>query len=46
MTHKSNKSIAGYHLLMILSAVDYKFHPGEEKVIKEYIEDEFPFCKP
>ncbi|AQX09903.1 hypothetical protein [Elizabethkingia ursingii] len=43
MTHKSNKSIAGYHLLMILSAVDYKFHPGEEKVIKEYIEDEFPF---
>lgn len=28
---------------MILSAVDYKFHPGEEKVIKEYIEDEFPF---
>ncbi len=40
---KSNKSIAGYHLLMILSAVDYKFHADEEKVIKEYMEDEFPF---
>lgn len=39
---KTNKSIAGYHLLMILSAVDYKFHPNEEKVIKEYLEDEFP----
>jgi hypothetical protein len=40
---KSNKSIAGYHLLMILSAVDYKFHPEEEKVILEYLESEFPF---
>lgn len=43
MEHKSNKSIAGYHLLMILSAVDYKFHPNEEKIIKEYLEEEFPF---
>ena len=40
---KTNKSIAGYHLLMILSAVDYKFHAGEEKVIREYLEEEFPF---
>ena len=40
---KTNKSIAGYHLLMILSAVDYKFHSGEEQVIREYLEEEFPF---
>lgn len=40
---KTNKSIAGYHLLMLLSAVDYKFHTQEEKVIQEYLEEEFPF---
>ena len=40
---KTNKSIAGYHLLMILSAVDYKFHASEEQVIREYLEEEFPF---
>ena len=39
---KTNKSIAGFHLLMILSAVDYKFHANEEKVIREYLEEEFP----
>jgi hypothetical protein len=39
---KTNKSIAGFHLLMILSAVDYKFHTNEEKVIREYLEEEFP----
>lgn len=27
---------------MILSAVDYKFHANEEKVIREYLEEEFP----
>lgn len=41
--HKSNKSIAGYHMLMLLSAVDFKFSPEEEKVILEYLEEEFPF---
>lgn len=40
---KSNKSIAGYHLLMLLSAVDYKFSPEEEKIIHEYLREEFPF---
>ena len=39
---KTNKSIAGFHLLMILSAVDYKFHSDEERVIREYLEEEFP----
>lgn len=40
---KSNKSIAGYHLLMILSAVDYEFAPQEGLKIQEYLAEEFPF---
>lgn len=40
---KSNKSIAGYHLLMILSAVDYEFTPEEGLKIQEYLMEEFPF---
>ena len=41
--HKSNKSIAGYHLLMILSAVDGEFAPEEGMLIQEYLAEEFPF---
>ena len=41
--HKSNKSIAGYHLLMILSAVDGEFAPEEGMLIQQYLADEFPF---
>lgn len=41
--HKSNKSIAGYHLLMILSAVDEEFAPEEGLKIREYLASEFPF---
>ncbi len=40
---KSNKSIAGYHLLMILSAVDGEFAPEEGMMIQQYLADEFPF---
>lgn len=40
---KSNKSIAGYHLLMILSAVDNEFAPEEGLKIQEYLAEEFPF---
>ncbi|UZT97590.1 TerB family tellurite resistance protein [Chryseobacterium fluminis] len=40
---KSNKSIAGYHLLMILSSVDGDFAPEEGMVIQQYLADEFPF---
>ena len=40
-----NKTIAGYHMLMILSAVDHKFHIEEEKIIREYLFQEFPFTK-
>ncbi|MBK8145760.1 MAG: TerB family tellurite resistance protein [Bacteroidetes bacterium] len=38
-----NKTIAGYHLLMLLSALDYEFHIEEEKIIREYLFQEFPF---
>lgn len=40
---KSNKSIAGYHLLMILSSVDGKFSPEEGMKVQEYLAEEFPF---
>lgn len=40
---KSNKSIAGYHLLMILSAVDGEVAPEEGMMIQQYLADEFPF---
>ncbi len=38
-----NKPVSGYHMLMLLSAVDYSFHIEEEKIIREYIFQEFPF---
>ncbi len=40
--NRTNKTIAGYHLLMILSAVDFRFNPQEDMVIREYLEQEFP----
>ena len=38
-----NKTIAGYHLLMILSAVDFRISAAEDKVIRDYLVTEFPF---
>lgn len=40
--HRLNKAIAGYHLLMILSAVDYRVSPAEDIVIRDYLVQEFP----
>lgn len=40
---RMNKTIAGYHMLMILSAVDFSFHIEEDKIIREYLFQEFPF---
>ena len=40
---KSNKPIAGYHLLMILSSVDGEFVPEEGMKVQEYLAEEFPF---
>lgn len=42
-THRMNKPIAGYHMLMILSAVDFRFHPEEDRVIRAFLTEEFPF---
>jgi hypothetical protein len=41
--NRLNKTIAGYHLLMILSAVDFRVGPEEDIVIRDYIVQEFPF---
>jgi uncharacterized tellurite resistance protein B-like protein len=40
---RMNKTIAGYHLLMILSAVDFRISGAEDAVIRQYLVDEFPF---
>jgi hypothetical protein len=40
---KMNKTIAGYHILMILSAVDFRFHVKEDLVIRDWLANEFPF---
>jgi uncharacterized tellurite resistance protein B-like protein len=39
---KKNKPIAGYHILMILSAVDGKFNVKEDLIIEQWLEQEFP----
>ena len=40
---KMNKTISGYHILMILSAVDFRFHVNEDLVIRDWLANEFPF---
>lgn len=40
---RTNKTIAGYHLLMILSAVDYRFQAEEDIIIRDFLVEEFPF---
>lgn len=32
------KEVAGYHMLMVLSAIDGKFNGKEDRVIREYME--------
>jgi len=41
--NRMNKTIAGYHLLMILSAVDFRVTGAEDMVIRQYLTEEFPF---
>ncbi|MBS1782380.1 MAG: TerB family tellurite resistance protein [Bacteroidetes bacterium] len=41
--NRLNKTVAGYHLLMILSAVDFRVNAEEDKVIRDYLVHEFPF---
>ncbi len=40
--NRTNKAIAGYHLLMILSAVDFRINVAKDMVIREYLVHEFP----
>lgn len=42
--HKLNKPIAGYHILMILAAVDHKFQVQEDLIIRDWLVDQFPFA--
>lgn len=37
-----NKSIAGYHILMLLSAVDHSFSADEDIVIRDWLKSQFP----
>lgn len=39
---RKNKPIAGYHILMLLSAVDHKFSVAEDRIIAEYVAENFP----
>lgn len=41
-TVKKKKAVAGYHLLMLLSAVDNNFNAREDMVIKDWMEEKFP----
>ena len=41
--NRLNKTVAGYHLLMILSAVDFRVGFAEDRVIRDYLVTEFPF---
>lgn len=41
--NRLNKAIAGYHLLMILSAVDFRVGAEKDKIIRDYLVQEFPF---
>jgi hypothetical protein len=41
--NRLNKTIAGYHLLMILSVVDNRPGFPEDLVIRDYLVSEFPF---
>lgn len=36
-----NREVAGYHMLMILSAVDGKFNGKEDLIIRSYMEENF-----
>jgi len=41
MTTSMTRPVAGYHMLMILSAVDGKFDGREDRIIRQYMEENF-----
>ncbi|MCK6640397.1 MAG: TerB family tellurite resistance protein [Bacteroidia bacterium] len=42
-THKLNKPVAGYHMLLMLSEIDGEFPTAEGQIIVAYLEENFPF---
>ncbi len=43
MIKQYNKAEAGYHMLQLLSALDGKFGPNEDLVIRNYLVENYPF---
>lgn len=41
MSQTMSRAVAGYHMLMILSAVDGKFNGKEGKVIRSYMDENY-----
>jgi uncharacterized tellurite resistance protein B-like protein len=41
MSQTMSRAVAGYHMLMILSAIDGKFNGKEDRVIREYMEENY-----
>ncbi len=39
MSSPMSRSVAGYHMLMILSAVDGRFNGKEDKIIRQFMEE-------
>lgn len=40
---KSNKTMAGYQILMLMSTIDHQFDPRADQIIREYLSQEAPF---
>jgi len=41
MSQTMSRAVAGYHMLMILSAVDGKFNGKEDEIIRDYMEENY-----
>jgi DNA polymerase III sliding clamp (beta) subunit (PCNA family) len=41
MSESMNRAVAGYHMLVILSAIDGKVNSGEQSIIRNYMEENF-----
>jgi|SRR5688572_19389950 len=41
MSQTMSRAVAGYHMLMILSAIDGKFNGHEDQVIREYMDENY-----
>ncbi len=41
MSQTMSRAVAGYHMLMILSVIDGKFNVKEDRVIREYMDENY-----